>query len=64
MEKIEGIVVHLNSIQSKETFKNASNERHYKISSHLTVITYRDYERFIKAALEHVARVENNVTFH
>ena len=63
MDEIEKIVTHLNSLQSKEVFKNVSIERHYKISSHLTVITYRDYERFIKACEEHVYRVENNITF-
>lgn len=63
MEKIESIVNQLNTIQSKEVFKNVSNERHYKISSHLTVITYRDYDRFIQACEEHVYRVENNITF-
>ena len=59
MDKIESIVNHLNSIQSKEVFKNVSNERHYKISSHLTVITFRDFDRFIQACEEHVNRVEN-----
>lgn len=63
MEKIESIVNHLNTIQSKETFKNVSNERHYKISSQLTVITYRDYDRFIQACEQHVNRVENNKPF-
>ena len=59
MDKIESIVNHLNSIQSKEVFKNVSNERHYKISSHLTVITFRDLDRMIQACEEHVKRVEN-----
>ena len=63
MDKIESIVNHLNTIQSKETFKNVSNERHFKISSHLTVITYRDYNRFLQACEEHVTRVENKTTF-
>lgn len=63
MEKIESIVTHLNTIQSKETFKNVSNERCYKISSQLTVITYRDYDRFIQACEQHVNRVENNKPF-
>lgn len=63
MEKIESIVTHLNTIQSKETFKNVSNERHYKISSQLTVITYRDYDRFIQACEQHVNRIENNKPF-
>jgi hypothetical protein len=58
MEQIEAIVSRLNSLQKKETFKNVSIERHYKISSHLTVITYRDYDRFITACNEHIARVE------
>jgi hypothetical protein len=35
-----------------------------KISSHLTVITYRDIDRMIKACNEHVYRVENNITFN
>jgi hypothetical protein len=64
MEEIERIVTHLNTIQDKETFKNVSIERHFKISSHLTVITYRDYDRFIQACNEHVYRVENNITFN
>jgi len=63
MDKLDSIVVHLNTIQSKEIFKNVSNERHFKISSHLTVITYRDYDRMIKACEEHVTRVENKTTF-
>lgn len=59
MDKIESIVNHLNTIQSKEVFKNVSNERHYKISSHLVVITFRDYDKFITACEQHVTRVEN-----
>jgi len=63
MDKLNEIVTHLNSLQSKEVFKNVSCERHYKISSHLTVITYRDYDRMIQACNEHVYRVENNIVF-
>jgi len=63
MDKLNEIVTHLNAIQSKEIFKNVSNERHYKISSHLTVITYRDIDRMIQACEEHVKRVENKTTF-
>jgi hypothetical protein len=36
----------------------------YKISSHLTVITYRDIDKMIKACEEHVYPVENNITFN
>ena len=59
MDKLNEIVTHLNTIQSKEVFKNVSCERHYKISSYLTVITYRDLDRMIQACEEHVTRVEN-----
>lgn len=63
MDKLNEIVGYLNTIQSKEVFKNVSCERHYKISSHLTVITYRDMDKMIKACNEHVTRVENGTTF-
>jgi len=59
MDKLNEIVNHLNTIQSKEVFKNVSCELRYKISSHLTVITYRDIDKMIKACKEHVYRVEN-----
>jgi hypothetical protein len=64
MDKLNEIVTHLNAIQSKEVFKNVSCNLRYKISSHLTVITYRDIDRMIKACEEHVYRVENNITFN
>lgn len=64
MDELNEIVTHLNSIQSKEVFKNVSCELRYKISSHLTVITYRDINRMIQACNEHVYRVENNITFN
>lgn len=63
MDKLDEIVAHLNSLQSKEVFKNVSCDLRYKISSHLTVITYRDIDRMIQACNEHVYRVENNITF-
>jgi hypothetical protein len=50
MDKLNEIVTHLNAIQSKEVFKMYHVNG---ISSHLTVNTYRDIDKMIKACNEH-----------